>query len=119
MRRVLMVRTNLAVDVGLAGLLRQEPDLEVHSVTYKNQTTFLRDITRFQPNVILLNEDGPVSPAQLHKLLAGVLSRSSMRIVVINIRSSVIDVYDSHGRQQVVVTHINDLKACIRGNPHV
>ncbi len=116
---VLQVHTDSAWELGLAGSLRQEPDLEVHGVTYTNETTFLRDVTRIQPDVILLNEDGPLSLAQLRQLLASVPARSSLRIIVVNLRSNVIDIYDPHERRQVVMTRLDDLPDCIRGEHRV
>lgn len=117
MWRVLQVHTNSGWEQGLADLLRQEPDLEVYSVAYTNEPILLSDVTRVQPDVILFNEDAPLSPTPLRQLLADASVRSAVRIIVLNERNNVIDIYDPHKRQQVVMTRLADLSYCIRGEP--
>lgn len=100
---------------GLARSLRQDLGLEVHSVTYTSESTFLRDVTRIQPNVILLNKDGPLQPVPLRELLADMPARSPVRIIVINIHNNVIAIYDPLKTQHDVVTSLADLSKYIRG----
>jgi hypothetical protein len=117
MCRVLQVHTNAGWEEGLAGSLRQEPDLEVHRVTFTSESTFLGDVTRIQPDVILLTKDGPLHPYQLREWLISKPALPPARIIVLNTRNNVIDIYDSLETQQAVVTDRADLSHWIRGAP--
>ena len=114
-----MVHTNSGWEQGLADRLSQEPDLEVYRVTYMSESSFLGHLTRIQPDVILLNKDALLHPHQLRGLLASMPTQSPVRIIVLNDRNNVVDIYDSLKQRQVVVTRFADLINCIRGAQRV
>jgi hypothetical protein len=115
MWRVLQIHTGSGWEVGLAGSLAQEPDLEVQSVTYTDETTFLRTVMRIQPDVILMNKHGPLSLPRLRKLLNGLPALSAICIIAINVRNNIVDIDDAKQKRQLVVTDLADLCKCIRG----
>lgn len=118
MSRVLQVHTNTGWEEGWAGSLRQEPDLEVHSIAYTSESAFLDEVTQFQPNVILLNKDGPLHPYPLRQWLARIPAQSRVRIIVFNAHNNVIDIYDSFKTRQAVLTDFIDLIQYIRDVRH-
>lgn len=99
----------------MAGSLSQEPDLEVYSVNYTNESILLGNVTRIQPDVILLNKDGPLHPYQLREWWVRKLDQPPVRIIVLNNRNNVMDIYDPFNTQQAVVTDLADLIHWIRG----
>jgi hypothetical protein len=113
--RVLHLHTHTAWDYGLAQFLSQDSDLKVISVAVASQLGWLSDLTLFKPTVILLNQDVPLSLAHLRHWLGGRLARSVVRLVVINLYDNLMDIYDSHQKQQVAVTHLTDISQCVRG----
>jgi len=116
-RRVLWVHTDAAWEVGLARALSQEPDLQVQSITPMSKPTILSEVTRFQPDVIVLNEDGPLHPDPLRQWLAGIPALTPVRIIVLNNQNMVIDVYDPFKTWQVMVTDLTALGQFLRDMP--
>ena len=107
--RILQVHTNSAWEMGLASSLRQQLGLHVQSITYTSEPAFLGEVTRFQPEVILLNKDGPLYPYPLRQWLTSMPAQPPVRIIVLNSRNNVINIYDSLKTQQAVVTDLADL----------
>jgi len=113
--RVLQIHTDSAWEYGLADFLRQVSGLKVKSVLATSESSLLSDLAHFNPNVILLNADVPLSLAHLRLWPSDQLARSLIRLIVINLHDNVMDVYDAHGKRQVTLTRLADLSRCIRG----
>ena len=111
--RVLVIETGTLLDDGVESLLGQETDLQVSGISYADGATFLEDVSQARPDVILLNENGPLDSARIFELLNGLPGLASLRLIIVRPDDNTIDMYE---KKQVVATHIDDLLHLIRGN---
>src|SRR3972149_5039421 len=94
MQRVLVVESGSLLDEGVASLLAQESDLHVSGIAYANDTAFLQDISDARPDVILLNEAGPLDSVRILELLKSIPTLASLRVIVVRLDDNVIDMYE-------------------------
>ena len=113
MHRVLVVETGTLLDEGVESLLSQETDLQVSGICYADDVSFLEDVSQARPDVILLNEDGPLDSVRIFELLNSLPGLASLRLIIVRPDDNTIDMYE---KKQVVATHSDDLLHLIRGN---
>ena len=113
-RRVVIVGTDSLLDEGIKKLLAHEPDLEVSSIAYTDEATFLQDVSQAHPDVILLNEASPLDSARIFALLKNIEIPipATLRVIVVRADDNAIDVYQ---KQHVIATRRDDLFTFIRG----
>lgn len=109
---------------GIANLLKIGTGLQVSGAKYINDNVFLEDITQNQPDVILLNEAGPLNPARIFDMLFSIPPLPGRRVIIVRLTNNTIDVYDFpykgnlrrlHKRRQFIVTNGDDLLVhCVR-----
>ena len=61
---------------------------------YKDDTTFLKDVSLARPDVILVNEMDSSDSIRILKLLSAVPSFIGMRVIFLRLCNNMIDVYD-------------------------
>ncbi len=110
-RRVLIMENGSLFDEAMKALLTHETGLAVSGVPYADETTFLNDVSRMCPDVIVLNDAGPLDAAQLCKLLEHVPVREALWVIVIRSDDNMIDLYKKHS---VVASQSHDLIALIQ-----
>ena len=111
MQNVLVIESASLLDQGVESLLKCEADLQVSGVAYADESTFLQDITELRPDVILLNEAGPLDSARILDLLQNLPTLAALRVIIVRPDDNRIDVYE---KKQVLATHSDDLIALIR-----
>ena len=111
MHRVLVVESGSLLDEGVESLLIRETDMQVSGISYADDATFLQDVTHARPDVILLNEDGPLDSARIFELLRDLPGLASLRVIIVRPDDNAIDLYE---RKQVIATQSDDLLALIR-----
>jgi DNA-binding NarL/FixJ family response regulator len=111
MPRVLVVESGLLLDEGVESLLGQELDLQVSGITYADDASFLDDVSTLRPDVILLNEAGPLDSLRILELLENIPTLASLRVVTVRRDDNTIDMYE---RKRVVATHSSDFFDLIR-----
>ena len=111
MRRVLVIESGSLLDEGVESLLVHETDLQVSGISYADDDTFLHDVSDARPDVILLNEAGPLDSARIFELLKNLPGLATLRIIVVRPDDNTIDLYE---RQRVEAIQSNDLLALIR-----
>ena len=109
--RVLVVESGSLLDAGVKSLLMQKTNLKVSGIPYANEATFLQDISRLSPDVIVLNEAGPIDSVQVFKLLKSVPAQTTLRVIVVRSDDNRIDIYQKHC---VTASKSNDLIALIQ-----
>lgn len=123
-QRVFIVGDNSLFEEGITHLLTFETDLQVSCVKYTDDLAFLADISQNRPDVILLNECVSLSPARILKLIHSIPLQAGLRIIIIRLSNTIIDVYDmpeqvvarkACERQQFTLTKRDDLVAAVRG----
>lgn len=110
-RRVLVMENGSLFDEAMKALLTHDTGLTVSGVAYADETTFLNDVSRMSPDVIVLNDAGPLDAAQLCKLLEHVPAREALWVIVVRSDDNVIDLYK---KQSVVASRSHDLIALIQ-----
>jgi hypothetical protein len=106
-----MIEGDSILDEAVATLLRRESDVQVSDVAYADDTTFLQDISRIRPDVILLNADGPLDSVRILDLLKDLPSLASLRVIVVRPEDNLIDMVEM---KRVVATQSDDLLGLIR-----
>lgn len=110
-RRVMIVGSGSLLDEGVERLLRSRESIQVSGIVYSDDTSFLQDVSDMRPDVILLNEAGPLDSLRILELLKNIPTLASLRVVTVRTEDNTIDLYE---RRRVVATHSNDLLDLIR-----
>lgn len=110
-RRVLVMENGSLFDEAMKALLTDDTGLTVSGVAYADETTFLNDVSRMCPDVIVLNDAGPLDTAQLCKLLDHIPAREALWVIVVRSDDNMIDLYK---KQSVVTSQSHDLLALIQ-----
>lgn len=110
-RRVMIVGSGSLLDEGVERLLRSRESIQVSGIVYSDDTSFLQDVSDMRPDVILLNEAGPLDSLRILELLKNIPTLASLRVVKVRTEDNTIDLYE---RRRVVATHSNDLLDLIR-----
>ena len=111
MQHVLVVENGSLLDEGVERLLSHETDFLVSGITYADETAFLQDVSDKRPDVILLNEAGPLDSVQIFELLKNLPTIATLRVIIVRPDDNAIDVYD---RQRVIATQSRDLIGLVR-----
>lgn len=111
MRRVLIIEGGSLLEEGMGALLAREPDLHVKGVSFADETTFLQDVAAMRPDVILMNESGPLTSERMLDLLKRVPALAGMRVILVRSQDNTINMYE---HQQVVATKVDDLLNLVR-----
>lgn len=123
-QRVFVVGTGSFFEQGVASLLSFGTDLHVSGVTYTDDDSFLEDVAENRPDVILLNEAGPLNSARILELLSAT-RLASLRVIVVRPDSNAIDVYERpsliaatmvYERQRIIATTSDDLIELVIGH---
>ena len=110
-RRVLVMENGSLLDEAMKALLTHETGLTVSGVTYADETTFLNDVSQMCPDVIVMNDAGPLDAAQLCRLLDHIPAREALWVIVVRSDDNMIDLYK---KQSVVTSQSHDLLALIQ-----
>jgi len=108
---VLLIESDSLLDHGIESVLLRQPDVRLSSVSYTGDPAFLRDLVRIRPDMILLNEAGPVNAARLFDLLANVPDLATLRVIVVRPDGNTIDLYE---KRSIVATQSSDLLSLIQ-----
>jgi hypothetical protein len=111
MQKIMIVESGSLLEDGVEHILRQEKDLSISGFAYHDDAAFLSGLIEVQPDIILLNEDGPISSAHVFELLIDWPFLVSVRIIAIHLEDNRIDVYE---RKSIFATQIGDLMGLIR-----
>ena len=95
-------------------MLREDPELKIINVRYQDDASLMADLANLFPDVIMLNEDGPVSSAHLFELLADWSFLIAIRIVVVRVADNRIDVLE---RRRIFANQVSDLTELLRLDP--
>ena len=114
-QRVLIIGDDSLLAVGLEHLLILEFNLQVSTITYSDPAQFVQDIQRLQPDVVLLVETPELNLARFFELLRDVPLHDTLRVIVIHLENSLVDVYEKQRVMQVMTTQAQDLLNLIRG----
>jgi hypothetical protein len=109
---VLLIGDSSLLKEGVASLLMAELNLEVENVTYTDDTTFVQDILRVQPEVVVLKETLSLDLTHFFKLLRDIPFEEALRVIVVHLEDKALDVYE---KQRVIPKRSQDLVRLIRG----
>lgn len=107
--RVLVVSANTVFDSAIVSWLLTTTNLEIQTVS-PQERNLLQVIRRFQPQVIVLDED--MYRHNLYRLLRCFLPCAEIRLVSVNPKNGFVHVYDI---RQIHIEHISDFSALVFG----
>jgi DNA-binding NarL/FixJ family response regulator len=110
LKRVLIVHADLLLSQGIESLLSREKDLVLRSVHIKILRSWDGLINRFNPNVIILDEN--VARRELYNLIALIRKSDEYKVIVVSVKKNRVFIYQ---KQESVVHGASDLVDVIRG----
>jgi chemotaxis response regulator CheB len=110
-RCVLVVEGGSMMEEGVENLLLHEPDLQVIGAPFEGETAFLEDVAALRPDVILMNESGPLTSERILELLKTLPMLASLRVIMFRPEDDTLHVYE---HRRVDDAAINDLLNLIR-----
>ncbi len=99
-QRVLVIGSGALFDEGIAHRLASNLKLQVLRRKYVDEAAFITDVQFILPNIIILNEYDPLELEHLIKVLPVAACSAHLRVLVLRLYSSWIEVYDRTGQQK-------------------
>ena len=93
-RRVLMVGIGSLLEEGVESLLAQEQDVLVWNVNYTDEGTFVQDVLRTRPDVIVFHEARALDSDRIFDLLRAIPTLETLRVIILRSSSAAIDLYE-------------------------
>ncbi len=110
-RWVLLVSSDSAVDEGILALLECDRALRVAITAFVDDEKLLEDVAALQPDVILLNEDGPLHLLDMLSLVEQSTALARARIITYGLSHKEAKVYDY---RRVAIAESSDLLKLLR-----
>ena len=109
MRRVLIVENQTLLGAGVHNLVGDETGLEVRGVSPHDHTELIRDIQRFQPDIVILNKVSQlIAPLNL---LAALENHTQLQLIVVSADDNRVCIY---AKRQLLVKRAADFIDIIR-----
>lgn len=90
--RVLVVDNQGIMGAGMEKLLSKEPSLEVIGITTENETALIQNISRLQPDTVILTlESRGTTPTRLLELL---YDYGRLQIIRVSMNSNMLEIYE-------------------------
>jgi hypothetical protein len=93
-QKIFVVGDGSVFDEGVSHLLKNKTDLLVSHAIYSEDLSFLENIKSEQPEMILVNDSGSLNVKRILEFTLSQLLMMDLRIVVVQLRDSVIDIYE-------------------------
>jgi hypothetical protein len=93
-QKIFVVGDGSVFDEGVSHLLKNKTDLLVSHAIYSEDLSFLENIKSEQPEMILVNDSGSLNVERILEFTLSQLLIMDLRIVVVQLRDSVIDIYE-------------------------
>ena len=74
-------------------LINSWAEMEVSSVAYEDESTLVKDILSFHPQVVILQRLGSLQPERLFHLLDTIPGRVNLRLIVTQPGNNFIEIY--------------------------
>jgi DNA-binding NarL/FixJ family response regulator len=105
----MMVGIGSVLEEGVKSMLAQEPDVEVWDVEHTHVETFVEDVLRKRPDVIVFHEAGALDSDRIFDLLRAVPTPETLRVVILRSSSTAIDLYERRRVNATGSRHLLDL----------
>ena len=112
-KRVLVIYSDHLLAAGVESLLTRQGNLTVMSASIHRRNLLTREIERFQPDVVVLDES--LQFTDFPQLLELLKDYPKLRVIVVDTVDNIMHIYDKH---QIAVTHGNDLVSAIQKETH-
>lgn len=110
--KCLIVCSNELLGVSVEHLCRTQDDLDVHNAQFLVEADLIRELERYQPDVLIVDESIDVNyPTRLLQSLA---VSPNVRVILLNGQANILHVYK---KQDVLVTKASDLLSVVRDQP--
>lgn len=108
-RRVLVIYSDHLLAAGVESLLTRQGNLTVMSASIHRRNLLGREIVRFQPDVVVLDES--LQFTDFPQLLELLKEYPKLRVIVVDTVDNIMHIYDKH---QIAVTQGHDLVSAIQ-----
>ncbi len=93
-RRVLIVGTGSLFEQGVESLLAREANVQVSEIVHAREETFIQDVLRVQPDVIVFHEMGSFNSDRIFELLKALPEMDTLRVIILRSANAAIDLYE-------------------------
>jgi hypothetical protein len=93
-QHILIIGDGSIFDEGVTNLMAQGVNMPVSHVTYSDDLVFLNSIETTRPDIILVNESGPLVSERILDLISSHSMMMTLLIIIVRLGNSTIDVYD-------------------------
>ncbi|MBI3241386.1 MAG: hypothetical protein HYZ49_03740 [Chloroflexi bacterium] len=93
-RRVLIVGTGSMFEHGVESLLTREANVQVSEITHTREDSFIQDVLRVQPDVIVFHEMGSFNSDRIFELLKALPEMNTLRVIILRSANAAIDLYE-------------------------
>ena len=109
LKRVLIVTRELLLREGVESLLSREVDIKVHGTQFIDESTLAKEIDRYHPDVVILDER--LEYTDLANLFDLLIDYPRIRVMVVNVIDNKVNVYD---KSEFELAHSYDFVSAIR-----
>jgi DNA-binding NarL/FixJ family response regulator len=109
LKRVLIVTRELLLREGVESLLSREVDIKVHGTQFIDESTLAKEIDRYHPDVVILDER--LEYTDLTNLFDLLIDYPRIRVMVVNVIDNKVNVYD---KSEFELAHSYDFVSAIR-----
>jgi len=113
LKRVLVICSELVLSAGIERLLAREMDFSVITIAPADVTAIKEEVERFQPNVVIWDENRPFSELTTVLNLA---RYPELRVLVVNLHDNRVHVY---AKQEFLLNQGTDLVEAVRLSPSI
>jgi hypothetical protein len=110
-RRVLIFQSQSLLGAGIESLLKKNTELDVHGIKVNDEIDLVREIQTYKPNVIILEEFGPIRDKVVLQELFDY--SPDIRVIGVSTRKGQVQVYD---KNQFAISDLNDFAGIIVGD---
>ncbi len=111
MNRILVLYTQSLLGAGAASTLLRDPRFDVLGSTYINRSILFREVERFKPNTVVLDEHLHNSePRLVYDLLN--CAYPPARVIVIEAEENQVQIYEHKAFQ---INHLKDMISAVEG----
>ena len=114
MKRVLVICSELVLLAGIESLLAKEMDFSVITIAPADMSAIKEEVERFQPNVVICDENLPFS--ELTTVMNLARGYPELRVLVVNLHDNRVHVY---AKQEFLLNQRTDLVEAVRLSPSI
>jgi len=98
-RRVMIAGNGAILDTILQNLLVHRTDMEVITVLFDSEESFVEQVLSHAPDIVVINRNAIIDCSALFFKLSGLLGLKNLQMVILGVESSMVDVFEKRELQ--------------------